>query len=201
MAVETSPAWDPTGTLRVRVDAERRELVVAAGGERIAFALRCDRPDRLGWVRLSPPRRRVAVSEVVAHCLREWDAEQEVLAISVRAAVQASRRGGAWCPAAKRLRAQVGSARRSRRLAVLPFQLLWRQLAERDSLPSISRAALRAGFRMPDGRADTIRLQRRLGLKPCRDGRGRPSRNSRINYATGVALCRALGRDPAELGL
>jgi hypothetical protein len=133
MTVETSPTWDPTETLRVRVDSERRELVVTAGGERIAFALRGDRPDRLGWVRLTPPRRRVAVGDVVAHCLRQWDAEQEVLAISIRAAEQASRRGGSWRPAAKRLRAQVCSARRSRRLAVLPFQVLWRELADSDA--------------------------------------------------------------------
>jgi hypothetical protein len=150
-------------------------------------------------VRRTPPRRRVPVGEVVAHCLREWDAEQEVLAITARAVREAARRGRAWRPAAKRLRAQADSARRSRRLAVLPFQLLWRELTPGEV--SASTAARRAGFRMADGRADMARLERRLGLKPCRHGDGRGSRNSRVNYDTGVALCRALGRDPAELGL
>lgn len=201
MAVEARPTWDPTGTLRVSVDPQRRALVVSAAGERIEFVLRAGRPDRLGWVRRTPPRRRVPVGEVVAHCLREWDAEQEVLAITALAVREAASHGRAWRPAAKRLRAQADSARRSRRLAVLPFQLLWRELGQAGGRLSASTAAQRAGFRMADGRADTARLERRLGLKPCRAGDAHASRNSRVNYDTGVALCRALGRDPAELGL
>jgi hypothetical protein len=202
MTVEVRPNWDPTGTLRVSADRGRRELVVSVDGERIEFALRAGRPDRLGWVRRTPPRRRVPVGEVVAHCLREWDVEQEVLAINEQAVREAARRGGSWWQAARRLHEQARSARRSQRLAVLPFQLLWRELARRSGDPlTASTAARRAGFRMADGRGDTSRLERRLGLRAVGGGKGRAGRNSCVNYQTGLALCRALGRDPVELGL
>jgi hypothetical protein len=144
----------------------------------------------------------VPVGEVVAHCLREWDAEQEVLAITEQAVRDAARRGGAWWPAARRLHEQARSACRSRRLAVLPFQLLWRELAQRGDDPlTASTAARRAGFRLADGRGDTSRLERRLGLRAVGGGKGRAGRSSSVNYETGLALCRALGRDPVELGL
>ena len=203
MAVEVRPTWDPTGTVSVSVDRHRRAVLLCMDGRRIEFVLRTERPDRLGWVRRTPPRRRVPVTEVVAHCLREWDAEREVLAISEQAAREAARRGAAWRPAAKRLCAQVRTARRGRRMSVLPFQLLWRELANGygGERVSLSTAALRAGFRQRDGRGDTNRLERRLGLRPSVHGNGHQSRNSSVNYATGVALCRALGRDPAEFGL
>jgi hypothetical protein len=199
MTVEARPTWDPTGTLRVSVDSELRELVVSVDGERIEFALRTERPERLGWVRRTPPRRRVAVGEVVAHCLRDWYAEQEVLAITEQAAREAARRGGSWWRAAGRLRDQNQAARRSQRLAVLPFQLLWRELAQRkgESLTA-STAARRAGF-LSGGRGDTSRFERRLGLRPT--GGGSANRNTTVNYETGLTLCRALDRDPVELGL
>jgi hypothetical protein len=55
---------------------------------------------------------------------------------------------------------------------------------------------------MPDGRADTVRLLRRLGLAEGSDGRtGARGRSRFVNYQTGLALCRALDRDPVELGL
>jgi hypothetical protein len=203
MAVEARPTWDPTGTLSVSVDCDRRAVLLRLDGQRTEFVLRTERPERFGWERRTPPRRRVAVTEVVAHCLREWDAEREVLAISEQAAREAGRRGAAWRPAAKRLSAQVRTARQGRRMSVLPFQLLWHELAKADGgqRVSLSTAALRAGFRQRDGRGDTNRLERRLGLRPSVHGNGHRSRNGSVNYATGVALCRALGRDPAEFGL
>jgi hypothetical protein len=198
MTLEIRPTWDPTGTLRVCVDCDRRELVLSVDGQRIEFILQAERPDQLGWLRWTPPCRPVSVGEVVAHCLREWEAEQAVLEMTERAVRDAARRGGAWWPAARRLRAQTRGARHAQRLAVLPFQLLWRDLSRRKGGHlSTTTAALRAGFRTPDGRGDTSRFERRLGLRPV----GGATRNTSVNYETGVTLCRALGRDPVELGL
>jgi hypothetical protein len=202
MTLEIRPTWDPTGTLRVVVDRDRCELVLSVDGQRIEFILRAEEPESLGWLRWTPPCRPVPVGEVVAHCLREWEAEQAVLELTERAARDAARRGGAWWPAATRLRAQARSARHSRRLAVLPFQLLWRDLARRKSGHlTASTAALRAGYRTPDGRGDTSRFERRLGVRPVGSGDGGATRNTTVNYETGVTLCRAFGRDPVELGL
>ena len=202
MTLEIRPTWDPTGTLRVCVDRDRRELVLSVDRQRIEFILQSEQPDHLGWLRWTPPCRPVSVGEVVAHCLREWDAEQAVLELTEQAVRDAARSGGAWWRAATRLREQARSARNSQRLAVLPFQLLWRDLAGRESGHlTVSTAALRAGFRTPDGRADTSRFERRLGLRPTGNGSDGATRNTSVNYETGVTLCRALGRDPVELGL
>jgi hypothetical protein len=202
MTLEIRPTWDPTGTLRVCVDRDGRELVLSINGERIEFILRAEEPEQLGWLQWTPPCRRVSVGEVVAHCLREWDAEQAVLEITEQAARDAARRGGSWWPAATRLRAQARSARNSQRLAVLPFQLLWHDLARRNrGHLTTSTAALRAGFRTADGRGDTSRFERRLGLRPVGSGGSSAARNRSVNYETGLTLCRALGRDPVELGL
>jgi hypothetical protein len=203
MTLEIRPIWDPTGTLRVAVDRDRRELVLSMDDRRIEFILHGEEPDQFGWLQWTPPCRRVSVGEVVAHCLREWDAEQAVLEITEQAAREAARRGGDWWGAATRLRAQARSARNSQRLAVLPFQLLWHELARRPRSGNLtpSTAALRAGFRTPDGRGDTSRFERRLGLRPVGSGSRGPRRNTSVNYETALTLCRALGRDPVELGL
>jgi hypothetical protein len=115
MALEIRPAWDRSGKVRLRLCEERRELVVTADGEITRYRLWEDAPDRLGWVerRLEQGlvrRRRVAVGDVACACLREWDAEQRVIALSLAAAARAHRRGGRWERAAKRL-----AARRTRR--------------------------------------------------------------------------------------
>jgi hypothetical protein len=204
MTVEINPTWDRTGRLRVSVSEDPARLVVSdETGPLCRYELRATRPDRLGWVQSSPGRGRVTVADVLAHCLREWEAEQLVLELTERAARSAAERGPAWQAASARLRGQGRAARRSRRLAVLPFQLLFDQLSHDECEPeplSLSTAALRAGFRGPDGRADTSRLERRLGLRPVPGRRGERLNRS-VNYDTGLALCRALGRDPVELGL
>jgi hypothetical protein len=207
MARVITPSWDPTGTVRLRIDHRRGELTVLDEGEATSFRLRRDRPERLGWWRREGRSWvRTSVSEVVCHCLREWEVEQEVLAMS-RAAVAAARAaGGEWCKAAEALRTQCAAARRNGRVSVLPFQKLWRHLAGEHRPPgerlSESIAAERAGFRMADGRVDTERLMRRLGLSARLDGHsGRRIRNRFVNYETGLVLCRALDRDPVELGL
>jgi hypothetical protein len=207
MALAITPSWDPTGTVSLRVDRARGTLVVRDDGEETRFRLRRDRPERLGWWRREGRSLvRASVAEVVCHCLREWEAEQEVLAMS-RAAVSAAREGGAeWRRAAEALRSQCAAGRRSGRVSVLPFQKLWRHLAG-EHRPAGERlaesiAAERAGFRMADSRADTERLMRRLGLTARLDGHsGRRIRNRFVNYETGLVLCRALDRDPVELGL
>jgi hypothetical protein len=208
MALAITPSWDPTGTVSLRIDPHRAELTVVDVGEATIYRLRRDRPERLGWWRVEGGRARVraTVGEVICHCLREWEAEQEVLAMS-RAAVAAARAaGGEWCKAAEALRTQCAAARRGGRVSVLPFQKLWRHLAGEQRAPeerlSESIAAERAGFWMADGRVDTERLMRRLGPSARLDGHsGRRIRNRFVNYETGLVLCRALDRDPVELGL
>jgi hypothetical protein len=190
----------------LRLDARRGELAVLDDGmEATLFRLRRGRPERLGWWRRRADGGwvRASVGEVVCHCLRDWDTEETVLLLSRRAAERAIARGGDWCRAGRRLRDQCADARRSRRLLARPFQKLWRQLTE--EAPEAERlsksvAAQRAGYGMRDGRVDTVRLERRLGLAAQR--RESEHRRSRfVNYETALALCRALGRDPVELGL
>jgi hypothetical protein len=209
MGLRIEPLWDPTGAVCVEVDEERRELVVRAGAELLRFVLREERPERLGWVECRPAhgtvrRRRVAVGEVVCHCLGEWEAEQRVLELSRRAAGRALRRGARWAAAGRRLADQTRAAPRRRRVSTLPFQVLFDHRASptREAPLSAALAAERVGYRTAEGRSDTQRLRRRAGIARHRDGRDGRARWQRfVNYETGVALCRAVDVDPVELGL
>jgi len=210
MGLQIRPLWDPTGTVSVEVHDDRRELVVSTGGDELRFTLREDRPDRLGWVeqQVRDGRvrrcRRVAVGDVVCHCLREWDAEQEVLALSEQAAGRALERGGHWAAPGRRLADQARAARRRKRVSTLPFQVLFAHRSGSVDAGSLTAAvaAARIDYRMADGRSDTQRLLRRFGLACHRDGRGGQSQFQRsVRYETGVALCRAVAVDPVELGL
>jgi hypothetical protein len=209
MGLRIRPLWDPTGTVSLEVDEERRELVVRTGYELLRFVLSEERPDRLGWVECGTApgtgrRRRVAVGEVVCHCLGEWEAEQRVLELSRRAAGRALRRGGRWAAAGRRLADQTRAAPRRRRVSTLPFQVLFGHRASptREAPLSAALAAERVGYRTAEGRSDTQRLRRRAGIARSRDGRSGQARWQRfVNYETGVALCRAVEVDPVELGL
>jgi hypothetical protein len=91
MALEIRPAWDRSETVMLKLCDHRRELVVSAGGERMQFVLREARLGRIHWVERAPGRRGarnvpVSVGDVVCHCLREWDAEQRVIELSLAAA-------------------------------------------------------------------------------------------------------------------
>jgi hypothetical protein len=208
MTLEIKPSWDRSETVRLRLCEERRELVVTADGEYSRYRLRDDAPDRLGWVehrreRGRVRRRRVPVGEVVCACLREWEAEQRVIELSVAAAERARRRGGGWPAAAKRLAEQACSARTRSRVSTLPFQVLFRQLSDpgRERPLTSSLAAERVGYTAA-GRPDTSRLERRLGVRGQRDRRaGRARRQRFVGYRTGLELCRAIDLDPVELGL
>jgi hypothetical protein len=208
MTLEIKPSWDRSETVRLRLCEERRELVVTADGEESRYRLREGTPDRLGWVerrleRGRLRRRRVPVGEVVCACLREWEAEQRVIELSLAAAERARRRGGRWPAAAKRLAEQARSARRRSRVSTLPFQVLFRQLSDpgRERPLTSSLAAERVGYTAA-GRPDTSRLERRLGLRGQRDRRGGGARRQRfVGYRTGLELCRAIDLDPVELGL
>jgi hypothetical protein len=209
MGLRIEPLWDPTGTVTVEVHDDRHELVVTAQGQELRFTLREERPERLGWVeqRLEHGRvrrRRVAVGDVVCHCLREWDAEQEVLALSRRAAARALGRGGRWAAAGRRLAEQTRRARRRKRVSTLPFRVLLEHRSEpaRQGAVSPALAAERVGYRTADGRSDTQRLKRRSGLARHRNGRGGRGQLQRsVGYETGLALCRAVELEPVELGL
>ena len=122
MTVEIRPTWDPSGTVSVRVSAERRELVLCAEGELRHFRLVEERAERLGWVerdledgRVRPPR--VSVGEVMCACLREWEAEQAVGEVTQEAVARAKRRGGCWRAAGERLDCQLRGARRAARVS------------------------------------------------------------------------------------
>lgn len=209
MALLIRPLWDPTGAVSVEVDDDGAEVVVRTESEVLRFGLTEERPDRLGWVELRQTNgtvrgRRVAVGEVVCHCLREWDAEQLVLELSREAARRALARGGRWAAAGRRLADQTRSASARRLVSTLPFQVLLghRPSAVRDAVMDIATAAQRSGFVTADGRSDTQRLRRRAGVARHFDGRGGGSRWQRVvRYETGVALCRAVEVDPVELGL
>jgi hypothetical protein len=209
MGLQIRPLWDPTGSVSVEVDEARRELVVTANGGRTQFVLRERQPGRLGWVEQAPGRRGarnvpVSVGDVVCHCLREWDAEQAVLALSERAAARATARGGQWEAAGRRVAGQVRAAPRRRRVSTLPFRVLLehRSGGAEAGAPTVARAAERAAYLTATGRSDTQRLRRRSGLAQHRDGhRDQPGWQRSVRYETGLALCRAVELDPVELGL
>lgn len=209
MGLLIRPLWDPSGTVSVEVGDKCPELVVRTEAEVLRFVLKEERADRLGWVEnrhanSAVRRRRVAVGEVVCHCLREWDAEQWVLELSRQAARRAQARGGHWGVAGRRLADQTRNAVARRLVSTLPFQVLLghRSGAAGKAVLDIATAAQRGGYLTTDGRSDTQRLRRRAGVAGCRDGRGERSQMQRsVRYETGVALCRAVDVDPVELGL
>jgi hypothetical protein len=54
------------------------------------------------------------------------------------------------------------------------------------------------GWRDRSGRPDTVRLRRSLGLSP--DG-GKGITRQRVTYRVAVAITRAIGADPVEVGI
>lgn len=202
-----APRFDPTGTVCVEIDADLREVVVTDEGEVFRYVLAEHEPDRLGWMlRDDGGPAPVRVADVVNRCLRDWDAEQAVAELTLAAARRAEERGGDWTQPAARLRRQVHAARRLRRLPARLFQKWWVYLAD-ERRPAECRlsehvAARRAGYVRANGDADTARLLRRLGIADnAVDRCGVRSRCSHVNYETALTLCRALGRDPVDLGL
>ena len=203
-----APRFDPTGTVRVEIDADRREVVVIDDGEVFRYVLVESEPECLGWAldHCGRPVMPATVGEVVNRCLRDWDAEQAVAELTLAAAARAEQRGEDWPEAATRLRRQVHAARRLRRLPARIFQKWWIYLAD-ERRPEGCRlnehvAAVRAGYLTAAGDPDTARLFRRLGIADNAVSRcGARSRSSHVNYETALALCRALDRDPVDLGL
>ncbi len=203
MTVEIRPTWDPSGTVSLRVCAERRELVLSGEGALRHFELVEQRAERLGWVEHGAAgNRRVSVGEVTCACLREWEAEQAVDQVTQEAAARAKRRGGCWRAAGERLEGQLRSARRSARVSALPFRVVFRhRSAPGQQRPlSVSEAAERVGYLTAEGKPDTQRLKRRLGLAHQDDGQRRRCQRA-VGYRTGLALCEAIDVDPVELGL
>ncbi len=89
MTVEINPTWDRTGRLTVSVSEDPARLEVSEEtGSLCRYELRATRPDRLGWVQSSPRRGGVTVADVLAHCLREWEAEQLVLELTESAVMR-----------------------------------------------------------------------------------------------------------------
>jgi len=189
------PACDPGGALTLHLDAERGRLVVDDDGKRTRFSL-CEGGEEIGWVRRGRP---VELREVLAHCLRDWSAEQAVLCMSKAAADRAGSDRGC------RLAEQVRAAPRARALSVLPFQRWFLYLSSRPGPERLcpAEAAARAGYiDRRRGVADTARLLRRLGLQTQHTGgRGAAPPSQFVSERTALALCRALDRDPAELGV
>jgi hypothetical protein len=207
MSLEITPTWASGQAVTLRLCHQRRELTVHTPGEVCQYVLRDTRPDRLGWVartldgeRLG--RRRVTVGEVVFACLREWEAEQAVLALTELATRRATRRGGDWSSAAKQLRTELERAHQRDRVATLPLQMVWQQrTGPRNEHPLTARlAAERIGY-LDDGRPDTTRLRRRLGVAEQTDKAGRHTRQRAVSYRTALALCSAMDVDPVEVGL
>jgi hypothetical protein len=189
------PTCDPAGTLTLHLDSERGSLVVDDGGERTRFSL-LEGGDEVGWYRRGKP---VELREVIAHCLRDWTAEQAVLAMSQAAVERAGSDRGC------RLGEQLRLAPKARAISVLPFQRWFVYLTTRRGPERLSPAdaAARAGYiDRRRGRADTTRLYRRLGLSTQhKGGRGAAAPSQFVSEKTALALCRALDRDPAELGI
>lgn len=194
MSLQLTPTWDREGTVTLTLDTERQTLSVRTATEVSRYVLRSPDPDRFGWVvRGEDAERPVTVGEVLVACLREWDAEQAVLELTLRTAEAAGRRGDRWIVAARRLRRQAGAARRMERVSTLPLRTVFVQRRDDGELTACL-AAERIGFLAGD-RADTSRLRRRLGLA------GTAASQQAVSYQTAVELCTALAVDPMEVGL
>jgi hypothetical protein len=201
------PHRDPTGTLRVEVDREHGTVALREDGRCRRFCLEEGEPGALGWRERNDGceaggNRSVSVAVVLACCAGEWEAEQEVAEMTRMAALRASLRGGQeWQRAARRLRGQLRGATRTRRVPTLLFRKWWEHLSdERRSEPlSASEAARRGGY-VVRGCADTGALHVRLGLRPDHSDRP-PAAMHTVSHETGLRLCRALGRDPVDVGL
>lgn len=199
-----TPRSDPTGERTLWVSEQRGEVVVEDGGERWRYVVRSSSPAAFGWARVGPEGHleRVCAVVVLGECLRDLDAEEAVIAATRRACERTRALGGEWRAAAERVRAQV-RPNRSRRVPVVLFQKWWRHVTGQGAECELTAvmAAERAGWRLR-GRGDAERLLRRLGLVETQDGGAGCRRlNESVNYETGLALCRALDRDPVELGL
>lgn len=206
MSLEIRLSWDATGRWAAWLDEVRRELIVAHDDQSQVYLKLCtEAPDELGWVRVEhSSRRQISVGDAVGYCFADLDAECAMLEITRRAVRAARARGKGWHAGARRLENQVRNVGGQRRVPLLPFKAWWEYASDPQVVGTrvltLSEAAKRAGYRMKDGRADTSRLQRRLGLRAEATG-GRRAVSERVNYETAVRLCRALELDPVDLGL
>ena len=211
MALEITPTWaSDDHPVTLVLCQRRRELTITTPGETSQYVLCDTHPERLGWVARTlagerPGPRRVTVGEVILACLREWEAEHAVLALTTHAARRASQRGADWTAAARRLDTETAHAEQRKRVSTLPFQVLFHQRSDprRSEQPlTASLAAERIGYRWPNAKADKTRLRRRLGLADQHDkATGGHTRQRAVSYQTALALCTALDVDPVEVGL
>jgi hypothetical protein len=180
------------------------------GGSERRFLLQRRHPADHGWTELAEgaPTSRVSVLQLADLLLRDTDAEDLIYALTERAIDEAAllreastgREREAWRNAARRLEGQLEAARARRRL---PNERLRRRFLalEREDKLTAAEACRRLGYLTADGRADTTRLKRRLGLTPSTDRiTGRPVLSTHLKYETAAAIARALDMAPADIG-
>lgn len=189
----------------VRVSKRDRDVRITGARRRIVrFRLTCERRGEAGWYRqtlFGEARRPERVEVVDVHwAVREHPpAAEDVVAMTgeaideLRAASRSAEVG--------RLSRELGAARSVRQVPVAVFQRRFFELAKRDGL-TLSTVAQRLGWQMADGRGDTSRVSRRLGLMPALCSHRKRMVVSRyVQYDTAVALCEALELEPHEVGV
>lgn len=143
---------------------------------------------------------RRGVSAAEAYVIAELgDAEEEVAAATeeiARALPNLSSRGAGQ---AARLREEIAAGRaRERVVAVGLRHYLERALERGESLGSI---ASEAGLRTTREEGDVTALKRRLGLEPHTARSGQQTWSQTVAYEEAVAIARAVGADPFEVGV
>lgn len=100
---------------------------------------------------------------------------------------------------AARLRTELDDGRNGERVVAGPLRShLARALEAGASLSALARDS---GLRLPGGAGDTSALQRRLGIQPHSQRSGRKTWSQTVSYEEAVAIARAVGADPFEVGV
>lgn len=143
-------------------------------------------------------RRRVSAAEAYAMAATVG-AEAQVEAATERLIARLAAGGRAGAGQAARLRKELAAGRRGERVAAGPLRsrVAWAI----EAGVSLSALARDAGLRTPSGAGDVAALQRRLGLEPHSQRSGRETWSQTVAYEEAVAIARAVGADPFEVGV
>lgn len=143
-------------------------------------------------------RRRVSAAEAYA-VAASVGAEELVAAATERLLAELLAAGSRGAGQAARLRAELADGRAGERVAVGPLRSRVGRVLEAGV--SLSTLAREAGIRTPGGAGDVSALQRRLGLEPHGQRSGRQTWSQTVAYEEAVAIARAVGADPFEVGV
>lgn len=157
-----------------------------------------------GWIeetfggRGDGSQRRVSAAEAYAMAATVG-AEELVAAATEKLIAELLIAGSRDAGQVARLRAELADGRGGERVAVGPLRSHVSRALEAGV--SLSTLAREAGIRTLGGGGDVSALQRRLGLEPHSQRSGRQTWSQTVAYEEAVAIARAVGADPFEVGV